>query len=424
MNIGIKTLGCKSNRYESDRIFDELILKGHKVVEIEDMASSFFKNSLFKPDILVINTCTVTQIADKKSRQAIKSFRETFPNSKMLVFGCGVNVGTVGIEANYFDFMAKNRDEILNYIYSVEQFFRTEPDLAPVLQRTRALIKIQDGCENFCTYCIIAHARGKEKSFPSGDIIKEVQEKEANGFKEIIITGINIGKWKENDLGFPDLIELMLSSTKDIRFRISSIEPVDFSEKFYKLFKYSRLCPQIHLSLQSGSEKILKLMNRNYEKSEFLNICEKLYKANPDFAITTDVIVGFPGESDLDFLETCDFVEKIGFLKTHVFPYSKRNKTPASHFPNQIDSKIKKERAKVLRNISDEMGKSFMQRYIGKEMTVLVEGGKGPFRKGLSSNFISVKFKGDAKLRNSYVQVRILGVSENGLGLEGEIVER
>jgi threonylcarbamoyladenosine tRNA methylthiotransferase MtaB len=453
MIIGIKTLGCKSNRYESDQIFDELILKGHKVFEIDEMASSFVNKTKSPLDLIILNTCTVTHLADKKSKQAILSFKKAFPTSKIFVFGCAVNVSSIiASEFNEIDYFAKSREEIIEKIYEQEScatdipaprhceqenctsnidscdfssnFIEPESSNAksPFNQRTRTLIKIQDGCENFCTYCIIAKARGKERSFDSKKIISEIVQKEKLGFKEAIITGINIGKWKERGLDFSDLIEKILNSTKKIRIRISSIEPVLFSDKFFELFKNERLCPQIHLSLQSGSEKILKLMNRHYNKNDFFEICERLKKSNEDFAITTDIIVGFPGENEEDFLETMEFAKKIGFLKIHVFPYSKRNKTPASSFPNQVLPEIKKERAKKLRKLSDEMGQDFMKRFIGREMKVLVEGFRGKFRKGFTENFLPVKFIGNEELMNKFIVLQITRFDEKEKILIGEFL--
>lgn len=425
MRIGIKTLGCKSNRYESDRVFDELVLKGHKVIDIDEMPFSFKEKSDFSPELIIINTCTVTHLADTKSRKAILSFKKAFPDAKICVFGCGVNIGSISSEISEIDFFAKNREELVKYIFEQVSCSDNMQDCNSPLfdteERTRALIKIQDGCENFCTYCIIAKARGKERSFSSQEIIRELKEKEQNGFKEAVITGINIGKWKEGDLNFTDLIDLMLKSTSSINLRISSIEPIEFPNNFFELFSNKRLLPQIHLSLQSGSDKILRLMNRHYKVADYFNICEKLYKASPDFSITTDVIVGFPGESDSDFSDTLDFVKKVGFLKVHTFPYSKRNKTPAAHFPDQVDPKVKKERAKILREISDKMGRKFMEKYIGKSVLVLVEGNKGPFRKGFSASLLPVKFPGDENLRNTFVNVRISGIDKSGKFLIGKI---
>ncbi|MDX9971135.1 MAG: MiaB/RimO family radical SAM methylthiotransferase [Candidatus Gracilibacteria bacterium] len=425
MKIGIKTLGCKSNRYESDRVFDELILQGHKVVEIDEMPFSFKEKSDFSPDLFIVNTCTVTHLADTKSRKAIFGFKKAFPCAKICVFGCGVNIGSISEEISEIDFFAKNRDELIRFI--VEQnccstnggeFSSSDSETG---ERTRTLIKIQDGCENFCTYCIIAKARGKERSFSSREIIAELIENEEKGFKEAIITGINIGKWKEGDMDFTDLLELMISSTKKINLRISSIEPVEFPNNFFELFSSPRLSPQIHLSLQSGSDKILKLMNRHYTSSDYLKICEKLYNSNPDFAINTDVIVGFPGESDKDFSDTVDFVKKVGFLKVHTFPYSKRNKTPAAHFPNQVHPLEKKSRSKTLREISDELGRNFMEKYIGKSVSVLVEGNKGMYRKGFTSNLLPVRFSGEENLRNSFVNVLISGIDKSGKFLIGKL---
>jgi len=420
MRIFIKTLGCKSNRYESDRLGEEL---GQKHEVLEDFGNS--KDS----DILIVNTCTVTQVADRKSRQEIYGFKRQNPSAKVIVFGCGTNVFKEDYEKlKEIDFIVKDRKEVSKIVKKLTEKCKSETPVCanPHMERTRALLKIQDGCNNFCTYCIIPKARGPEYSFPSKEIIKEAQKLEKEGHKEIVITGINIGMWKEKKLEIADLLELLIKNTKTVRFRISSIEPKNFSDNFFKLFKSSRLCPHIHMSLQSGSEGVLKRMRRHYTAKEFLEICKKFKKAVPDIGLTTDVIVGFPGETDKEFKETVAFIKKIHFLKLHVFPYSKRKGTAAYYMKDQISDDIKQKRAKILRELSDKMAALFKKSLLGKTYEILVENSKAPqvrsnnLYKGYTPNYLLVQFSCSTpcidgkKLANTFAKVKLKKVLNNG----------
>jgi len=418
MRIFIKTLGCKSNRYESDKLIEVLI---HKHEVFDEYVRE--KNA----DILIVNTCTVTQVADRKSRQEIYGFKRQNPSAKVIVFGCGTNVFKEDYEKlKEINFIAHNREEVLKTVKKLEKISDIAICANPHIERTRALLKIQDGCNNFCTYCIIPKARGPEYSFSSKEIIKEAQKLEKDGHKEIVITGINIGMWKEKNLEIADLLELLIKNTKIVRFRISSIEPKNFSDKFFKLFKSGRLCPHIHMSLQSGSESVLKRMRRHYTAKEFLEICKKFKKAVPDIGLTTDVIVGFPGETEKEFKETVSLIKKIGFLKLHVFPYSKRKGTAAYYMKDQVPDSVKESRAKILRDLSNKMAVSFKKSQIGKTYEVLVENQKNtPARsnnlyKGYTSNYLLVQFSCSRRivkcknLANTFVKVKLQKLLKNG----------
>lgn len=397
MLILLKTLGCKSNRYESDKLVSAL-KEDHKVVESLNDAD----NEML--DLLIVNTCTVTQVADRKSRQAIYGVKHLHPDCKVIVFGCGSNVSPEDYrELAGVDFVAKDTTEVLKIIHHLEKEnskktcdYESTDFGDEKLTRTRGLLKIQDGCDNFCSYCIIPKARGREKSFPSKGLIKEAQKLEKDGYKEIVLTGINIGEWKEGTgktkINVADLIELLIQNTKSVHFRVSSIEPKNFSPKFYKLFKTGRLCSHMHMSLQSGSDTVLERMRRHYFTKKFLDICNKFKKAVPDIGLTTDVIVGFPGETEKEFEETCKFVKKVGFLKIHVFPYSKRKNTAAYYMKDHIPEDIKKMRAEKLRKIADKMANDFTKSLLGKTYEVLVENPRGKTYKGFTENYIPVQF--------------------------------
>lgn len=383
MFILLKTLGCKSNRYESDKLVCAL-KNEHEVLESLDNGNNKDLG------LLIVNTCTVTQVADRKSRQAIYGVKHLHPQCKVIVFGCGSNVAPDDYKKlDGVDFVAGDTKKVLEIIEKLGNRNNFEKSS---LKRTRALVKIQDGCNNFCTYCIVPKARGREKSFPSKNILKEVQQYEKEGYKEIVLTGINVGEWEEGSLNIADLIEILIQNTKDVRFRVSSIEPKNFSTKFYTLFKTGRLCPHMHMSLQSGSDSILTRMRRNYLTKEFLDICNKFKKTVPDIGLTTDVIVGFPGETEKEFEETCKFVKKIGFLKIHVFPYSKRKNTAAYYMKDQIPEIVKKQRSGKLRKIADEMAMKFKKTLLGKTYEILVENPRGKFYKGFTPNYIPVQF--------------------------------
>jgi len=422
MKIAIKTMGCRANRYETDKLFEELS-KNHDIFEVNEGVKTFDQADAM--DFLIVNTCTITHLADTKSRQAIRSFKNQNPKLKVIVFGCGSNVAPEDYKKiSEVDFVMRDRNEICEFFKSKAYKFCSlaynsldedgkktldflsnfkEPQIPPSKisekrnsktagLRTRALLKIQDGCDNFCAYCIVPFARGKPVSYPSAEIIKEAQQYEEQGYKEIVITGINIGLWQEKGRDFTDLLYMLLENTSSVRFRISSIEPNHYPDNFYKLFLNPRICPHLHMSLQSGCDTVLERMRRKYKTADYKEICENLRKVAPLIGLTTDVIVGFPGETDEEFQKTYDFVEAIGFLKLHVFPYSIRKNTLAEKMKGQIEYSIKQNRAGRLRELSDKMGSEFKEKCLGKEFEVLVESRLKDKYFGYTSNYIPVQF--------------------------------
>jgi threonylcarbamoyladenosine tRNA methylthiotransferase MtaB len=390
-------MGCKANRYESDRIQDEFEERAiFADAQIHDMKDA---------DVIIINTCTVTHVADRKSRQAITGLKKLHPNAKVVIFGCGANTDPESYKAlDRVDFVVQKREEIDGLIEELIKEKKNNPKNENKveneaacetsnfeLNRTRTFVKIQDGCNNFCAYCIIPYARGRQISYSSKQILSEILAKTEKGFKEVVLTGINIGMWKEDDKDLADLIQLILDKTPVERLRLSSIEPQNYSDKFIELFKNPRFCPYLHISLQSGSAEILKDMRRHYTKELFANIIMRLRKAVPHFSITTDVIVGFPGETDELFEETCEFVKKMKFNKIHIFPYSKRKGTPAADMPNQIHPDIKKARCAHLAGIEKKMRMNFYEKNSGRIEEVLFEAGlENGSPTGFTSNYIRV----------------------------------
>lgn len=412
MNIVIKTLGCKANRYESDKIRDKF---GDRFNVIDAQTKQ-----LDKADIIIVNTCTVTHVADRKSRQAISNLKSQYPSAKVIVFGCGANTDKDGYaELPNVDYVIQEPQKLYDLLEKLsEKFVNTCKTESFNETRTRALIKIQDGCNNFCSYCIIPYARGREKSRLLKEIIEEINEKCEKGYKEVVLTGINIGMWKEGGKDLADLINDILDKTNIPRLRLSSIEPQNFSKKFLGLFKNPRFCHHLHISLQSGSDTILKSMRRHYDLALFEKMIDDLRIASPFISITTDVIVGFPGETDELFAETLEFVKKMKFSKIHIFPYSKRKGTLAANMPNQVPYDVKKQRCRQLAAIEKEMRLKFYKKNIGRSDNVLIEViDENGVAGGFTSNYLRTRIqqKIDSDKTNTITNVvlnKVLGNCE------------
>ena len=403
----IKTLGCKVNSYESEFIYSLFVKKGY-VFDSENA------------DIYVINTCTVTNMSDRKSRQIINSIRRDHENSIIIVCGCYVQNAYLSdrleeIDADiilgnkdkskiveYLEDYLENRDKrCVFYDLSNQEF----EDMYMRIQenRTRAFVKIEDGCENFCTYCIIPYVRGNVRSKEHNKVIEEVTSLVNKGHKEIVLTGIHTGHYSDGDYDFASLLEDLVKISNLERLRISSIEINELNERVLKVFSESSvLVPHLHIPLQSGSEEILKLMNRKYDKKFFLDKVNYIKSIKNDINITTDVIVGFPGETKQMHEESMKFIKNVGFSKVHVFPYSDRFGTVASKMSNKVDGNIKKERVKELINVSRELEDSFVSKFCGKTMSVLFEEEKDGYFIGHTANFIKVKIKGNYKVNEIY----------------------
>ncbi len=404
MKVGIYTLGCKVNTYESEFIISLFKNRGYEI-------ENFDKDC----DIYIVNTCTVTNNSDRKDRKIINSIKNK--NAIKVVCGCFVesakNYDYTGIDVVIGN---NNKSEIVNL---VEEFIRTKKqiikkdnimtasfddmEIKDVETRTRAFVKIQDGCENYCAYCIIPFVRGRCRSKEKDTVIREITNLVNNGYKEIVLTGIHTGNYGV-DLGikFSDLLEEILNIKGLKRLRISSIEITELDDKFYKLLENKILCDHLHIPLQSGSEKILKLMNRKYNKEEYKNIIKKIRTIRPNISITTDVIVGFPGETEDDFEECLDFIKEINFAKVHVFPYSKRDGTKAARMSGHIDGNTKKSRAKKLLELSLELEKNYYNSFIGKKESILIEKIEKGYAYGHTTNYLYLKLKGDYKQNEIY----------------------
>ena len=413
-------LGCKVNQVESEAIAEAFAQSGYRVVSIDERA-----------DVYVINTCTVTNFGDKKSRQLIRRCKRQNPQALVVVAGCyaqtspeeiksidGVNIvlGTKGRNEIVAE-VEKYTSEmgIVNHVGEIMTEKVFEPiSIHKLMGRTRAYLKIQDGCSQFCSYCIIPYARGPVRSRPEEDVINEVKILAENGFKEVVLTGIHIASYGK-ELHNTNLLQVIgkIHPIQGIeRIRFSSIEPNVVSEEFMAgLSRLNKVCHHFHLSLQSGCDRTLKAMNRSYTTDKYFQSVATIRKYWPDAAITTDIIVGFPGETHEDFNESFEFARKIGFAKIHVFPYSPKKGTPAEKMENQIGSGVKAERSRILMELSDEMAGNFVKQFINNEMEVLFENShdEGGFD-GHTSNYINVTVKSEENIKNKILQVKLTEV--------------
>ena len=394
MKFNIITLGCKVNSYESNFMKEALVKNGFSFCNLNE-----------KCDILILNTCTVTDTSDKKSLKEVRRLKRENPNAILVVCGCsvqndktkydnlGINIlmgninksNIVSIIEKYLDdntpveYVAKTRDL---------PFENMEVDIS---DHTRAYIKIEDGCDNFCSYCIIPFVRGKKRSKDFSLVLREVQHLANNGYKEIVLTGIDTGGYESNGKNLTDLIHEMSKINGIERIRQSSIEITQINEKFINELKNNnKICDHIHIPLQSGSDSILKLMNRKYDLKYFFDKIDMIRSVRPDISITTDVIVGFPGETEEMFLETMETCKKINFSKVHAFPYSERKGTKASMMDGKVPESVKHERVKKLLELSDSLEKSYYDKFKGKKLDVLIEEVNEFGSKGHTSNYLMV----------------------------------
>ena len=412
--VAFISLGCKVNQYETNAMSQEFIENGYDVVEFTDVA-----------DVYIVNTCTVTNIADRKSRQMLRRVKEINPEAVLVACGCYAQVGKEELEKiDDIDLIIGNNEKkdiveiIENYqneknaIISdvMHQREYVEFGTTTYTEKTRAVVKIQDGCDRFCSYCIIPFARGRVRSRKIENIISEVEQIVDNGMQEIVITGIHIASYGKDfnyEITLIDLLEELNKIDGLKRIRLGSIEPTIITEEFVsRLAKLDKICDHFHLSLQSGCDETLRRMNRRYTCKEFEDGTKLLRKAFPNAALTTDVIVGFPGETDDEFNATYEFLKKIAFYKMHIFKYSQRKGTKAAVMPNQIDGSIKEQRSKVLLGLSDENEEKYNSEYVGKIVEVLFEEKDGDYYKGHTKNYIEVWAKGD-NLENKIVNVKV-----------------
>lgn len=415
MKFYIYTLGCKVNSYESRIMTEDLINAGY----VEE------KDNNIPADIYIINTCSVTNTADSKSlkliRQAIKKNKDAI----IVVCGCLAQVKpeTVNIEGVDIVIGNKNKSKVSEYINEYVKNKNKKTDIYDIsnvefetmklnnFDKTRAFIKIQDGCNNFCAYCIIPYTRGSVRSKPREDILNEIDHLTLNGHKEIVLTGIHTGNYGSefDNYDFADLLNEIVKIKKLSRIRISSIEITELNDRVLEIIKNNNvLVDHLHIPLQSGSDEILKLMNRKYDTKYFIEKINKIRKIRPNISITTDVIVGFPNETDKNFNETIETIKKVDFSKLHVFPYSKREGTKAATMEGQIKEEVKKQRVMELLKLSKELENKYMNKFIGKTLTFIPEVYKDGYLIGHTGNYLLIKLKGCEELLHKEVSVKLM----------------
>ena len=430
MKIAFYTLGCKVNQYETQALEQLVTQRGHSLVPFEEAADAY-----------VINTCTVTAVSDKKSRQVIRRARKAAPDAVIAVCGCYPQTHPDDVEKLGVDLIAGTGDrtgfvDLLEREWSDRQpitalddaFQRRtfEPLPAGGLEgRTRAMLKMEDGCVNFCSYCIIPYARGRVRSLPLAGCVRQARELEAAGYREIVLTGIEISSWGQDLEGKPELIEaieaICQGLSPDTRVRLGSLEPRTITPDFCRrAAALPNLCPHFHLSMQSGCDTVLARMNRKYDSNRYYESVKFLHEAYDRPAVTTDLIVGFPGETEEEFQQTLDFIQKCAFSAMHIFPYSKRPGTPAAKLPGQVLNAVKEERAHRAAQIARTMQDAYLDSWVGETVPVLFEEERDGLWRGHTTRYCEVTVQSAQSLHNQLRQVRLTG--RDGGALQGVLV--
>jgi threonylcarbamoyladenosine tRNA methylthiotransferase MtaB len=411
--VAFKTLGCRLNQFETDSIATEFHEAGYSIVDFADPA-----------DIYIINTCTVTGQSDKKSRNLISQAVRKENNPLVIVTGCMVNnhkeelAGT--LPADYYiensrktSIFALAEAHLDGRLQDPGQLradvFGYRP--ADIPYHTRSLIKIQDGCDHYCTFCIVPYVRGRAVSRPAGDVLDNIRRVVDRGYREVTLTGVNIGRYRDGDTDFESLIGKILKMEGSFRLRLSSMEPYGFGKGFIELFRHPGLMPHLHLCLQSGSDRVLRRMRRMYSLGEFMELTGRIRTGYEEFNLTTDVMVGFPGETDEDFEMTCRAVKEAGFSHIHTFKYSRRPGTRADRMPGQVPEKVKSQRSEIIRRISAENKLRYRRGLIGKTQEVLVEKVREKQGWGYGELYVPVSFRTDDMKNNLLKTILLTGIA-------------
>lgn len=407
MKVAFRTLGCRLNQYEMDALAAQFKDNGYEVSEQEHNA-----------DIVVVNTCTVTNQSNQKSRQAISHATRVNPGARMIITGCMTESHAGQLQQKFPNATIINNKAKSAIFHSVDSLLKGG---SPVLSdkdfdlfsyqsftemfHTRSLVKIQDGCDNFCTFCIIPFVRGRAISRPSEKVLENVRDVVAKGAKEIVLTGVNISRYNHEGLGFSGLLEQILDVEGDFRVRISSIEPDRFNDHFFSLVGHPKLAPHLHLCLQSGSDRILLQMRRMYSVKDYMKIVENVRKKDPLFNFTTDVIVGFPGETEQEFADTMRLSKEVGFGHMHIFKYSVRQNTRAARMPEQVNEKIKTERSRRMHELAAKLQKDYRAAFDNTEQRILVEKWENGMASGYNGYYVPMQFASENKKRNRFETV-------------------
>ena len=423
MKFAFYTLGCKTNQYETQAMERLLMELGHEICRWDDVCDGY-----------VINTCSVTAVADKKNRAVIRRCRKSNPEAVIAVCGCysqhdsgavrQLGVDVIGGSADRREFVsmllaaAKEKQHAENIDQALR---RREFEILPaggLQERTRAMLKVQDGCVNFCSYCIIPYTRGPVRSAPLPVAVAQAKELAARGYREIVITGIEIASWGLDLPGKPAMTELIAAicdAVPTVRIRLGSLEPRVITEAFCReMIQYPNLCPQFHLSMQSGCDAVLSRMKRKYSTARYLESVLLLKQYFPGCAVTTDMIVAFPGETEEEFEESLAFIQKCGFADMHIFPYSRRPGTPADKMPGQHSNATKEDRSRRAIAVAGQMSRSYRENLIGSCHAVLFEEPEGAYFTGHAPNYVKVYVRGEG-LHNQVKNVRLTALYQDGL---------
>lgn len=423
MKFAFYTLGCKTNQYETQAMEHLLLEKGHEIGSFEEACDGY-----------VINTCSVTAVADKKNRAVIRRCRRDNPQAVIAVCGCYSQHDPEAVRALGIDVIGGSgqRQAFVEMLLDAAGEKRHEEQLDNALgrrefeclpaggleERTRAMLKVQDGCVNFCTYCIIPYTRGPIRSAPLEVAVAQAKELAVRGYREIVLTGIEIAGWGQDQPGKPKLallVEEICKAVPDLRIRLGSLEPRVVTEDFCRrLSVFPNLCPQFHLSMQSGSDTVLSRMKRKYDTARYYQSVELLRKFFPECAVTTDMIVAFPGETEEEFAESLAFIRKCAFADMHIFPYSRRPGTPADKMPGQHNNATKEARSRAAIALAEEMSRAYREGFIGRTLEVLFEEREGEFYTGHAPNYIKVYARGE-NLHNEIRTVTVLEVYRDGV---------
>ena len=423
MKFAFYTLGCKTNQYETQAMERLLLEKGHEIGAFEDICDGY-----------VINTCSVTAVADKKNRAVIRRCRRENPDAVIAVCGCYTQHDPEAVRALGIDVIggSGNRQEFVDMLLDAagahahrelldNALRRREFECLPaggLEERTRAMLKVQDGCVNFCTYCIIPYTRGPIRSAPLEVAVEQARELARRGYREIVLTGIEIASWGADLPGKPEvtvLIEEICKAVPDLRVRLGSLEPRVVTEDFCRrLSVYPNLCPQFHLSMQSGCDTVLQRMKRKYDTARYYESVELLRRFFPECAVTTDMIVAFPGETEEEFAESLAFIRRCNFADMHIFPYSRRPGTPADKMPGQLGNATKEVRSRAAIAVAEEMSVRYRESWVGRSLEVLFEEKDGEFYTGHAPNYVKVYALGE-NLHNEIRTVTVTGVYRDGV---------
>jgi len=400
--VALETLGCKLNQAETELLAKQFTEAGYQLVSPTDGA-----------DVYVLNTCTVTHIADRKARHLLRLAHRRNPFAVLVATGCYAQRAPQELSRIEGVSFVVSNDEKSKLLRLLEESGvignRAQGSTISRHTRTRSFIKVQDGCSSFCAYCIVPFVRGSEKSLPIDQIVSEVKLRVNEGYKEVVLTGTEIGSYNHNGVNPKGLLERILTETSVSRVRLSSLQPQEISPELIGLWRDSRPCRHFHLPLQSGSDSVLHQMKRRYSISDYQRAVSTIRALVPEAAITTDVIVGFPGESEEEFEESYNFCQQVGFARIHVFSYSRRQETQAAHMPNQVRDRIKRERSERMLALAKEAAQNFRQRFLGKTMPVLWERQTNGVWSGLTDNYIKVYTRSNEDLTN---KLRLIKLAE------------